>query len=140
MTATAYRAGLAPTPGTVIIPAGPGRVRLRVRDWLGTVGDHATRLTATRLDTGAPALVVAERTAVWEADQRGGASTPGASTLATTWHLAEGNRGAFDSYYAVVNPQATAQSRPGGSAPGRMWISAIPTRASGASWGTRSRC
>ena len=85
-------------------------MRLRVRDWLGTVGDHATRLTATRLDTGAPALVVAERTAVWEADQRGGASTPGASTLATTWHLAEGNRGAFDSYYAIVNPQATAQT------------------------------
>jgi hypothetical protein len=110
VTATAYRAGVSPTTGTVIIPAGPGRVRLRVRDWLGTVGDHATRLTATRLDTGAPALVVAERTAVWEADQRGGASTPGASTLATTWHLAEGNRGAFDSYYAIVNPQATAQT------------------------------
>ncbi len=110
VTATAYRAGVSPTTGTVIIPAGPGRVRMRVRDWLGTVGDHATRVTATRLDTGAPALVVAERTEVWEADQRGGASTPGVSTLATTWHLAEGNKGALDSYYAIVNPQATAQT------------------------------
>ncbi len=110
VTWTGYRPDGTTVDRSEVIGAGPGRTRLRVRDWAALgLGDHGTRITATRLDTGAPAAIVVERTAEWWATGRiGAASTPGVSTLATTWHFAEGHQGAFDGYYAVLNPQSSA--------------------------------
>ncbi len=108
---TAYRPNGTTATRTEILPAGPGRTRLRVRDWTALgLGDHGTRLTATRVDTGAAAGLVVERTQEWESDRREAASSPGASALSTTWHVAEGHKGAFDGYYTVLNPQASAQT------------------------------
>lgn len=90
---------------TAPILAGPGRLRVRVRDWLGAV-DHGTQVTAVRLDTGAAARIVAERTMEWEDDRREGHSSPGVSALSTTWWLAEGSSGGFDTYVALLNPSA----------------------------------
>ncbi len=84
------------------VESGPGRVRLNMRDWLGIV-DHGTRVSAVRVDTGAPAAIVVERTMTWQADRREGHSTPGMAALSPRWYFAEGNRGIFDTYLAFLN-------------------------------------
>jgi hypothetical protein len=98
-----------PVMSYVTIPSGPNRFRVRVRDWHGVL-DHGTIIRATRWDTGAPAPVVVERAQTWEADVREAHSSAGVSALATTWSFAEGNRGYFDTYVALLNPQTTASS------------------------------
>jgi YD repeat-containing protein len=88
------------------IAEGPGRFKVRVRDWLGVV-DHGTRITG-RTVAGALAPIVAERTMTWEGDRREGHSTPGQAALATNWLFAEGDSGFFSTFIAVVNPHPTA--------------------------------
>jgi hypothetical protein len=89
---------------TVRIAAGPGRVKIAARDWVGSQ-DHGTRVTARTLG-GDPVGVVVERTLQWEwvAGQPEGHSTPGVSTLSSHWYFAEGDRAYFDTYYALLNP------------------------------------
>jgi hypothetical protein len=56
----------------------------------------------------APATVVSERTMRWRLNGADGAS--GAKALrapSTTWYLAEGNAGFFDTYVLLANPSAT---------------------------------
>ena len=56
------------TPHTERIPAGPGRFKVHVRDWLGSV-DHGTTVTGRTLG-GDPAGIVVERTLAWEWGRR----------------------------------------------------------------------
>jgi hypothetical protein len=75
-----------------------------------------------------------------------------ASVLGSNYNFANGGLGIlhardvgwpnqdFRSFTSSRAPYSLQVTTGGGSVPGRMWISAIPTRASGASWGTRSRC
>jgi hypothetical protein len=76
---------------------------VNVREDLG-LADHGTRVEARRVDTGAPAPIVVERTMRWEADAREGHSSPGVPALSGLWFFAEGNRGVFDTYFLVMNP------------------------------------
>jgi hypothetical protein len=110
LTVTAYRPDGTTATRQEVIGAGPGRWRLRVRDWTALgLGDHGTQIAATRLDTGGPAGIVVERTAEWWVPSRQAAtSSPGVSTLSTVWHFAEGNKGLFDAYYQILNPQLSA--------------------------------
>jgi Fibronectin type III domain len=57
----------------------------------------------------APAGVVSERTMRWRLNGADGASGAKALTApSTTWYLAEGNTGFFDTYVLLANPSATA--------------------------------
>ncbi|MGE3841137.1 MAG: Calx-beta domain-containing protein [Vicinamibacterales bacterium] len=105
---TFYRSDGSTASHTATIYAGPGRLRLKVRDLNLSLGDHGTKVVATRLDTGAPAKVVAERTMEWETDRREGHSTPGTASLSSAWQFAEGNKGGFDTYLAFLNPSTTS--------------------------------
>jgi hypothetical protein len=112
LTVTAYRPDGTTATRQEVIGAGPGRWRVRVRDWTALgLGDHGTQIAATRLDTGGPAGIVVERTQEWWVPGRQAAtSSPGVSTLSTVWHFAEGNKGLFDAYYQILNPQSFAQT------------------------------
>ena len=92
------------TPHTVRIPTGPGRVKVALRDWIGSQ-DHATTITAKNL-AGALVGVVVERTLQWEwvAGQPEAHSTPGLPGLSAHWYFAEGDMAYFATYYALVNP------------------------------------
>jgi hypothetical protein len=57
----------------------------------------------------APSTVISERTMRWR--MNGGDGAAGAKALSapsTTWYLAEGNAGYFDTYVLLANPSATA--------------------------------
>jgi hypothetical protein len=95
------------TSHTERIAAGPGRFKVAIRDWLGSV-DHGTRISGRTLG-GAPAAIAVERviTCEWVAGQPEGHSTPGVSTLSGQWYFAEGDLAYFATYYALVNPGVT---------------------------------
>jgi hypothetical protein len=52
------------TPHTVRIPTGPGRFKVAMRDWVGSL-DHGTRVTGRTLGEE-PVGIVVERTITWE--------------------------------------------------------------------------
>jgi hypothetical protein len=95
------------TPHTVRIPTGPGRFKVALRDWVGSI-DHASRVTGRTL-AGELTGIVVERTLTWQwvAGQMEGHSTPGVSSLSSHWYFAEGDRAYFETYYALVNPGTT---------------------------------
>ena len=73
-------------------------------------GDDVPELTGTSFAAvvSAPSTVVSERTMRWRLNGADGAS--GARALrapSTTWYLAEGNAGFFDTYVLLANPSAT---------------------------------
>ncbi len=64
VTVEPYRTTGPLTSHTVRIPTGPGRFKVALRDWIGSV-DHGTRVTGRTLDEQ-PAGIVVERTITWE--------------------------------------------------------------------------
>ena len=70
--------------------------------------------------TGAPAVVVAERTMSWVFDDQRETHSAGTSTPAAMLDLADGNQGAFDTYGSIFNP--TRRRRRAGVVPARERI------------------
>ena len=94
--------------GTVLpIPAGPGRPKINVRDYL--TGDHATQIVGYKMGTEIQSPIVVERTMFWQTDRREAHSSPGipSTDLSMNWYFAEGSTG-FNTYLALGNPYSYA--------------------------------
>jgi YD repeat-containing protein len=90
--------------GTVLpIPTGPGRIKIKVRDYL--LGDHATQIVGYKAGTEIQTPIAVERTMFWETDRRESHSSPGlpGADLSMNWYFAEGSTG-FNTFVALGNP------------------------------------
>ena len=104
--------GPAPSGMTVEIPTGPGRVEFNVGGGFGAVGDHGTIATAVVTGTSTPANIVVQRTMRWNtgATTAESSTSSGVSSPSINWFFGDGNKGAWTTYLAFMNPTATAST------------------------------
>jgi YD repeat-containing protein len=109
---TVVRVGQPPSGMTVEMPTGPGRVEFNVGGNFGAVGDHGTIATAVVTGTSTPANIVVQRTMRWNtgATTAESSTSSGASSPSINWFFGDGNKGAWTTYLAFMNPTATAST------------------------------
>lgn len=89
----------------VNVPAGPGLSQVHVNTVLPS-SEHSTNAYAYGRETGQPAAIVVERLMRWNGVE--GHRSTGASSAYPFWEFAEGGSGAFSTFVALWNPNATA--------------------------------